>query len=121
MITMGSNKQVANWKIEPSKNLTKADHPHPDEPYPCDGLDRSVKATATANDGVRNLTLRQFGTMEKTRMLVAHQLFVFLLTVKPRKNDAESTAFGCHGFAFEASASSSSKNKGTKDAQNEVR
>jgi hypothetical protein len=51
---------------------------HPDEPYPCDGLDRSVKATVAANnDGVRNLTLRHFGALEKTRVFVAHQWFVF--------------------------------------------
>lgn len=118
---MVSYKQVANRKTEPPKNPTQADHPHPDEPYPCDGLDRSVKATATANDGVRNLTLRQCDTMETTRMLVAHQQFIFLLTVKPCNDDAEPNAFGYHGFAFEASASSSSKNKGTKDAQNVVR
>jgi len=44
-------------------------------------------------------------------MLVAHQRFTSLLTVKPRNGDEESDASGSHGFAFEASASSSIENQ----------
>ena len=63
--------QVASWRIERTQSSLII---HPDEPYPCDGLDRSVKATVAANnDGVRNLTLRHFGALEKTRVFVAHQ------------------------------------------------
>jgi hypothetical protein len=77
--TMIIHRQVANYRIERTQSSLII---HPDEPYPCDGLDRSVKATVAANnDGVRNLTLWQLGALEKTRVFVAHQQFVFFLTV----------------------------------------